>query len=65
MVYRTSSGDIGSIDYREMAPMSSTEDMYLDKEGKANEDLRNWRTSGWSSWFCTRFLKCKKWEAYL
>ncbi len=44
MVYRTSSGDIGSIDYREMAPMSSTEDMYLDKEGKANEDLS--RTGG-------------------
>jgi len=44
MVYRTSSGDIGSIDYRELAPMSSTEDMYLDKEGKANEDLS--RTGG-------------------
>jgi len=44
MVYRTSSGDIGSIDYRESAPMSSTEDMYLDKEGKANEDLS--RTGG-------------------
>jgi len=44
MVYRTSSGDIGSIDYRESAPMSSTEDMYLDKDGKANEDLS--RTGG-------------------
>lgn len=44
MVYRTSSGDIGSIDYRELAPMSSTEDMYLDKDGKANEDLS--RTGG-------------------
>ena len=44
MVYRTSSGDIGSIDYREMAPMSSTEDMYLDKDGKVNEDLS--RTGG-------------------
>ena len=44
MVYRTSSGDIGSIDYRESAPMSSTEDMYLDEDGKANEDLS--RTGG-------------------
>ena len=44
MVYRTSSGDIGSIDYRELAPMSSNEDMYLDKDGKANEDLS--RTGG-------------------
>jgi len=44
MVYRTSSGNIGSIDYRESAPMSSTEDMYLDKDGKANEDLS--RTGG-------------------
>ena len=44
MVYRTSSGDIGSIDYRESAPISSTEDMYLDKDGKANEDLS--RTGG-------------------
>ena len=44
MVYRTSGGDIGSIDYRELAPLSSTEDMYLDKDGKANEDLS--RTGG-------------------
>ena len=44
MVYRTSSGNIGSIDYRESAPMSSTEDMYLDKDGKANKDLS--RTGG-------------------
>ena len=44
MVYRTSSGNIGSIDYRESAPMSSTEDMYLDKDGKANKILS--RTGG-------------------
>ena len=44
MVYRTSSGDTGSIDYREMAPLSSTEDMYLDEDGTANTDLS--RTGG-------------------
>ena len=44
MVYRTSKGDIGSLDYREMAPLSSSEEMYLDKNGKARQDLS--RTGG-------------------
>ena len=44
MVYRTSKGDIGSLDYREMAPMSSREDMYLDKNGEVIADLS--RTGG-------------------
>ena len=44
MVYRTSRGDIGSLDYREMAPSSSDEDMYLDNNGKAINDLS--RTGG-------------------
>ena len=39
MVYRTYNGEIGSLDYRETAPLSSSEDMYLDKNGEANEDL--------------------------
>lgn len=44
MVYRTSKGAIGSLDYREMAPMSSREDMYLDKNGEVIADLS--RTGG-------------------
>jgi len=44
MVYRTSKGDFGSLDYREMAPLSSSEEMYLDKNGEAIEDLS--RTGG-------------------
>ena len=39
MVYRTSEGDYGSLDYREMAPSSSSEEMYLDANGEAIEDL--------------------------
>ncbi len=39
MVYRTYKGEIGSLDYREMAPLSSSEDMYLDKNGEADDDL--------------------------
>ena len=39
MVYRTSDGDYGSLDYREMAPSSSSEEMYLDANGEAIEDL--------------------------
>ncbi len=39
MVYRTYNGEIGSLDYRETAPLSSSEDMYLDKNGEADEDL--------------------------
>ena len=37
MVYRTSKGDIGSLDYREMAPLSSSEEMYLDKKEKQDK----------------------------
>ncbi|WP_026452285.1 gamma-glutamyltransferase [Aequorivita capsosiphonis] len=33
MVYRTEFGEIGSLDYREKAPMAATKNMYLDKEG--------------------------------
>ncbi|WP_041632856.1 gamma-glutamyltransferase [Maribacter sp. HTCC2170] len=33
MVYRKSNGDIGSIDYREKAPLSAHKDMYLDSLG--------------------------------
>lgn len=32
MVYRTSNGDLGSLDYREKAPERSTRDMYLDAD---------------------------------
>jgi gamma-glutamyltranspeptidase/glutathione hydrolase len=32
-VYRTSDGEIGSLDYREKAPAASTRDMYLDENG--------------------------------
>ncbi|MDO9553901.1 gamma-glutamyltransferase [Rhodonellum sp.] len=33
MVYRMSDGEIGSIDYREKAPLAATRDMYLDENG--------------------------------
>ncbi|MGB3345548.1 MAG: gamma-glutamyltransferase [Aequorivita sp.] len=33
MVYRTEYGEIGSLDFREKAPLAATKDMYLDKEG--------------------------------
>ncbi len=33
MVYRTEYGEIGSLDFREKAPMAASRDMYLDKEG--------------------------------
>jgi gamma-glutamyltranspeptidase/glutathione hydrolase len=33
MVYRLADGTSGSIDYREKAPLASSRDMYLDKEG--------------------------------
>lgn len=33
MVYRKNNGDIGGIDYREKAPLSSSRDMYLDENG--------------------------------
>ena len=33
MVYRKNNGEIGSLDYREKAPLSANRDMYLDKKG--------------------------------
>lgn len=33
MVYRTQYGEVGSLDFREKAPLAATRDMYLDKEG--------------------------------
>lgn len=33
MVYRMENGETGALDYREMAPLDATRDMYLDKEG--------------------------------
>lgn len=33
MVYRKSDGQIGTLDYREKAPLAASRDMYLDKEG--------------------------------
>ncbi|HET8803469.1 MAG TPA: gamma-glutamyltransferase [Aequorivita sp.] len=33
MVYRTQYGEIGSLDFREKAPIAATRDMYLDKDG--------------------------------
>ena len=33
MVYRQSNGDIGSLDFREKAPLLASKNMYLDKEG--------------------------------
>ena len=34
MVYRMADGSIGSIDYREKAPLAATRDMYLDENGE-------------------------------
>ncbi|MWB93159.1 gamma-glutamyltransferase [Flavobacterium sp. GA093] len=33
MVYRKANGEVGSIDYREKAPLAATKDMFLDKDG--------------------------------
>ncbi len=33
MVYRKANGDVGSLDYREKAPLSASKDMYLDSLG--------------------------------
>ena len=33
MVYRTATGETGSLDYREKAPLAASVDMYLDKDG--------------------------------
>jgi len=34
MVYRKANGDIGSIDFREKAPLAATKNMYLDELGE-------------------------------
>ncbi len=34
MVYRMADGSVGSLDYREKAPLAATKDMYLDKNGE-------------------------------
>jgi len=39
MVYRKNDGSVGALDYREKAPMKSTKDMYLDKNGDIIEGL--------------------------
>lgn len=33
MVYRKKNGEVGSLDYREKAPLAATKDMFLDKDG--------------------------------
>ena len=33
MVYRKANGEVGSLDYREKAPLAATKNMFLDKEG--------------------------------
>ncbi len=38
MVYRSQYGEIGSLDYREKAPMAATKNMYLDKDGNIIPD---------------------------
>ena len=39
MVYRMADGRIGSLDYREKAPLAATKDMYLDKDGNVIPQL--------------------------
>jgi gamma-glutamyltranspeptidase/glutathione hydrolase len=39
MVYRKANGEIGSLDYREKAPLKATKDMYLDKNGAIIQNL--------------------------
>ena len=39
MVYRMADGQIGSLDYREKAPLAATKDMYLDKDGNVIPQL--------------------------
>ncbi len=38
LVYRTQYGEIGTLDYREKAPMAATKNMYLDKDGNVIPD---------------------------
>lgn len=39
MVYRSKTGEISSLDFREKAPSAAFKDMYLDKDGNAITDL--------------------------
>lgn len=39
MIYRQADGSIGSLDYREKAPMAAHKDMYLDEEGNVIPEL--------------------------
>lgn len=39
MVYRKNDGDVGSLDYREKAPLSAHKDMYLDSLGNVIPDM--------------------------
>jgi gamma-glutamyltranspeptidase/glutathione hydrolase len=39
LVYRTKDGEIGALDYREMAPAAATHDMYLDEDGNVIPNL--------------------------
>ena len=38
MVYRLANGEIGSLDYREKAPLAATKNMYLDADGNVIEN---------------------------
>lgn len=38
LVYRSQYGEIGTLDYREKAPMAATKNMYLDKDGNVIPD---------------------------
>ncbi len=38
MVYRKANGEIGSVDFREKAPLAATKDMYLDDDGNVIPD---------------------------
>ncbi|GFR80640.1 gamma-glutamyltranspeptidase [Elysia marginata] len=39
MVYRKANGDVGSLDYREKAPLKASSKMYLDKAGNIIKDM--------------------------
>lgn len=39
MVYRSKSGEIAALDFREKAPLAASRDMYLDKQGNPITDL--------------------------
>lgn len=39
MVYRMKNGDVGSLDYREKAPLAATKNMYLDQNGDVIPNL--------------------------